>query len=373
MRRLFVILATLGAIAWSGAAWAIVVDTTPKKPAGPETPGTSVQLTLKDDKGKTVATKTATVDDKGHAKFDISDEEKKKTKTVDMTSTETSTEKGKKSKKTYEKTGIPIDTFMNGGEFALTQLGGGAATAVHAAHPPGTTTPGPATTTPITQTPYTYRPDLGLVTVGFYGGGSIINRFSVDSEFNQLNAQGGGLGTIWGLSLFANVGGPDPVWGQFQIGGVLDWMNAPNIQTSGTCGSSSCLGNISKDQFNIIAELREIWQMANDNSVGVYVGFGGSNEKLGRMPTGLEDPAFIGHSQWVWAVRGGVLVSHYLGNGFSADAKFGYQWNGDATFPTTDPLLNYRVGTEGEYFVTAGLSYRLGNYPNWGRFPNWDW
>jgi len=116
MRRLFVIAVALGAIAWSGTAWAITVDTQPKTPAGPETPGKTVQLTFKDDGGKTVVKKTAKVDEKGHVQVSLTDEERKKAKKLDVV-----VPPGKGEKTEYKKNDIVIPP--GAGDISLGEIG----------------------------------------------------------------------------------------------------------------------------------------------------------------------------------------------------------------------------------------------------------
>jgi len=116
MRKLLVVAVALCAIAWSGAAWAITVDGTPKTPAGPETPGKTVQLTFKDDSGKTVAKKTAKVDEKGHVQVSLTDEERKKAKKLDVV-----IPPGKGEKTEYKKNDIPVPPGT--GDISLGDIG----------------------------------------------------------------------------------------------------------------------------------------------------------------------------------------------------------------------------------------------------------
>jgi hypothetical protein len=55
MRKCLGVIVAVGALAWSGAAYAVVdVDSVPTTAAGQETPGQTVAIKVKDEQGKTM-------------------------------------------------------------------------------------------------------------------------------------------------------------------------------------------------------------------------------------------------------------------------------------------------------------------------------
>src|SRR5690242_12012155 len=103
MRRLLVVIAAAGVIAWSAPAWAVVVDTVPQTTTGQEIPEKSLTITFKDKDRKPLPDKPPvrvrrTTD--GHLKVDVPEG----TAYVDV---RTSDEK-------YRGRDVDIDTFKSG-------------------------------------------------------------------------------------------------------------------------------------------------------------------------------------------------------------------------------------------------------------------
>jgi hypothetical protein len=115
MRKWLGVIVAVGALAWSGAAYAVVdVDSVPTTAAGQETPGQTVAIKVKDEQGKTILRQTVKTHKSTHAKFKIPDTVARRAKTVDVQTTVNG--------KTQERRDIPWATFARGGRI---EIGGG--------------------------------------------------------------------------------------------------------------------------------------------------------------------------------------------------------------------------------------------------------
>jgi hypothetical protein len=374
MRKLLIGAVALCAIAWSGAAWAIVVDTNPKTPAGPETPGTHLQITLKDDKGKTIAHKTAKIDANGHAKVDISDEEKKKAKTVVITSTD----KGK----TY-RTEVGIDVFMQGGEIALAAVAGGSlmqtGLAVHSSAPP-----------PMQTTAPWRMVDYSFFQFGFLGGESW-TKTNADSFGPGISPGGTFFPHTFSNPIFGlNAGFFVPVFPGVAAGPVVNFITGDL--------SSSSVSQITPPGIVSTSLVRRDWgidamgrvyinNVIRQYGFNVFVEGGAEFARYNASMTNVGVEVFQSSTSTTSPIVGGGFQFPLCGmllpsmNGpCTLQAVFEYDHVFvDKTFSVGfTPLSAATASVKGEDRFMGGLNFDLDlgsgfSVPNWGRTPNWGW
>jgi len=377
MRKLLFVAAALCAIAWSGAAWAIVVDTTPKTPAGPETPGTEVHLVITNKEGKTVAKKTAKVEKDGTAKIEISDKEKEEAKggTVEMTSTTGG--------KTYENK-IPFDTFMNGGDFALALVSSNIKQLGLATHHPVAQHPASfkisEDTTPVPA-------DRMYFEFGF-GGGESWTKTNADSF-----GPGIGPGTFFPNTnsssfLALNAGVFFPVFSGVAVGPVMELItgdfNATTIThttPTGVVSASQVLRGVEFDAMGrAYVALPGLWGGSGFVQGGIAVG----RYKGSMVNAGIETFEDSTLTTSLIAGGGGKLplcpfLAIPVDQSGICPVQGVVEYNHvfvDKTFSTGITAASSATAeVRGIDRVMAGLVFEnpVGNAPNWGRWPNWGW
>jgi hypothetical protein len=357
----------LSAFAWSGVARAIVVDTNPKTPAGPETPGTSVHITLKDDKGKTVTTKTVKVDKGGHAKVDITDEEKKKAKTVVITSTD----KGK----TY-RTEVGIDVFMLGGEIALTAVGGGAAAVSQ------------ASTRNFTENRAFRMVDYSFFQFGFLGGESW-TKTNADS-FGPGISPGGTFfphtfsNPVFGLSAGYFV----PVYPGVAAGPVVNFVTGDLSSSSVSLTTPSGIVSTSAVRrdwaFDAMGRLY-INSIMTPFGLNVFVEGGAEFARYNASMTNVGVEVFQGSTSTTSAIVGGgiqfpfcpLLVPSMNSGVCPLQGSFEYDhvFVDKTFFVGWTPLSAATASVKGEDRAMGGLIFLAPSGITWGGrpVPNWGW
>jgi hypothetical protein len=335
MRKLAVLVAMLGSLAWSSAAFAVVDESKdlPVQDEHGDVP--SGTLTIKTETGKTIATSEIK---NGKAHVDLhSKEVTKHTKVIVIVHNDQTNETH--SKKTT------LEGFFTIG-FASTAAAGTA----------GASTNGPANGGSFVATPVP-----GKIHMSFTVGASSITGLPTTSSSGFFSGNtNDAFGTLIGGSVFDDFmtfgSAPGP-FGSFVLsaGVVVDTTDS-FLQEQGTCGGAPCDNSIRVLEVNYIGELKLTTPISDDNTINGYVGAGVAHFSPMGMPTGLGGPAFVGTAT-TEAYRVGWGVDHRFDQNWSAGIKVGFQWTGPTTYNTTLAGEHFHFGYKDEYLTALVLTY----------------